>query len=298
MVSSHRVSPSPCCGTGSTRSNCHSSESARETPDSFTSRPISDAISATGSAPRSSSNSYTRSASGLTFTAPVVSGGRFHPLSPRSVNTNGNAAADTTKSGRSPGPPSRFSGTAEPSPTSRATNIRAVPASAGVALSFGVPSVASTSEGAGAPSAGRAANKTRPCALSQVRALSSVSRASPAWCHACARAAAICGSCNSGAVAKTASSSLSLILVARGRTGQAHVGARSGCGVGCGWRTCVGAVNAKRAQCQFRFAERRAEYLLKNTAARSDGHAGSSWDGRFWPVPSAASPSLSAPAAC
>ncbi len=183
--------------------------------DSVTSRPTSCTIPATVSAPFSANSSYTRSPSGVTFTAPEVSGGRFHPLSPRSVNTKGNAWADTTKSGRSPGPPSRFSGIAEPSPTSRATNVRAVSVSLRTMVCFALPSVASTSDGAGAPrDAPRGANSTSPYSFSHVRAASSVRSASPVWCHAAARAAAICGSCNSGVVAKTASLSA---LAVRGR---------------------------------------------------------------------------------
>ena len=51
VVSSQIVSPVPCWGAGITRSICHSSDSARATADSFTSRPASDTMSATVSAP-------------------------------------------------------------------------------------------------------------------------------------------------------------------------------------------------------------------------------------------------------
>ncbi len=137
------------------------------------------------------------------MTEPEISGGLFQPLSPRSVKTKGNVWADTRKSGRSPGPPKRFSGNAEPSPTKRATKVRAVCRAAGAALDMAVPWVASTSDGAAAPRpAPRGANSTRPYWLSHSRAASRVSRASPDWNHALLRAAAINGSCKSGVVAK------------------------------------------------------------------------------------------------
>lgn len=116
----------------------------------------------------------------MTLTAPEVSGARFQPLSPRRVNTNGNACAEMMKSGRSPGPPSKLSGSAEPSPTMRATRDRAVSPSASVLVSLGVPSVASTKDGAGAPRVlARGVNRRRPYCSSQVRAASNVRRASP-----------------------------------------------------------------------------------------------------------------------
>ena len=179
VISSQVVSPSPCCNAGITRNSDQSSLKERLMAESVTSRPISGTISATVMAPRSASSSYTRNASGVTLTAPLVSGGRFHPLSPRKVKTNGNAAAETMKSGTSPGPPSRFNGSAEPSPTMRATSPRAVLASAGVEAGFSIPSVASTREGAGAPR-GRGAKSTSPCSSKNVRAASSVRSGSPA----------------------------------------------------------------------------------------------------------------------
>ena len=209
VVNSQRVSPSPCCRAGNTRNIPHNSVRARLTAESVTSRPISGTRLATVIAPFSLSSSNTLRASGVTLTVPAVSGGRFHPLSPRRVKTNGNAELDTTKSGLSPGPPSRFSGKADPSPINRANSPRAVSASAGVVPVLAVPRVASTREGAGAPN-GRGANRISPCWLTKFRAASSVSNApepssSFAWCHDLARAAAICDSFISGVVDKTSS---------------------------------------------------------------------------------------------
>ncbi len=61
-----------------------------------------------------------------------------------------------------------------------------------VGLELGSPSTASTSDGAGETICGRGVNRTRPAALTQLRRFSSVSSASPCWCHSFRRASPSC----------------------------------------------------------------------------------------------------------
>ena len=129
--------------------------------------------------PFSVSVSNTRSPSGETFTAPEVAGACFQLLSPRIVKMYLNAAPETTKSGVSPPPPSRFSGNAEPSAVMRATRSRATCDCAADGASFSAPSVASTSEGAVIASL-PGANATSPNFSTHSVAASSVSNGSPA----------------------------------------------------------------------------------------------------------------------
>jgi hypothetical protein len=83
-VNSHCVAPAPCCSSGITLSCVQSSPRERAIAASVNSRPSSPAKSIALVAPFDASASYTFSASGETF---VETGGCFHALSPRRVNT-------------------------------------------------------------------------------------------------------------------------------------------------------------------------------------------------------------------
>ena len=103
---------------------------------------------------------------------------RLVPPQSKHIRKRRNRRHEVWRVRRRTGRPGRLSGTAVPSATSRASNVRASAISASEGAAFVTPSVASTNVGAGEPiSCGRGANNSSPQRETNCRAASRVSTA-------------------------------------------------------------------------------------------------------------------------